>query len=583
MRRENGIRKEAVSVKAAYVLILLLSLLFATGCAGGTTGETGGGAGGGTDSGMSGAGGESVTSNSSTDSENPQEGGVSPEKFLEIKDRSDKLTSLFNGELFGRKGSSGSVYDLSHSYFDSFEKLAERAGLKGDAYRSRVYPQLSWSSEDAKRFNAAMEGRAKIHGNSFDRMLENQLSPFENPEQIAENGYVYENYGVIETDRYLSIICGAAYTLYDSDVPEYEIEAFVFDKKSGNLVSEEELFRLAGMDAEAFIAFKEHFWEVQLHQSSGFEHLFYRLEMRNNLALLYRDLRIPDAEEFDFFQFSEAMRDPFEPRMLVELRCPQMYVDGAGDVRMVMPMSGFGTNDKDGETGGNSGTGGNAETGGNTGSGGNAGDAGNAEAVQDKGLDFVSDYDLYCSQVLDVRLKDSVIKGEKATESELYRRVRDIYGIEEEPAVLIAFLGCADDITLKLFQRFSERLEIPVKETRLAVVKQDSEDVFMRSVYLVIPKYRNAPVGVDVAGYKDGSMGFSVYSVDTKRGDAVRFLVKTPNASVRFDAPDVYDRGMRYFEGADVYDFTDRLESAEEVPEIREEVEFFFEWVRTYG
>ncbi|MDO4754360.1 MAG: hypothetical protein Q4A41_05085, partial [Bacillota bacterium] len=157
-------------------------------------------------------------------------------------DKSEYIMNLFGGRVLGNKGS-GLVYDLDTDIHAVGQKIFDELKIPVNLKQDYVFPQLTFDTEDAKNFNEFIK---MLSNDILGNWEEGQNTYFESiKDDILQNGFGYLKYGVVESEKFLSVIIVHAYTYEDYRRPDYTMSAYVFEKDTGRYVSARELIDMA--------------------------------------------------------------------------------------------------------------------------------------------------------------------------------------------------------------------------------------------------------------------------------------------------------------------------------------------------
>lgn len=450
-------------------------------------------------------------------------------------DKSEFVMNLFEGKVLGIKGGSGLVYDLEVVEYEGVQKLFDDAELPIDIKNDFVYPQVAFDSEDGKKFNDNIRNDAQAFIENMSSSFIETLTAMR--EDIEKNGYLRITYGVIEGEKYLSIILVDAYTYKDYKSPEYFFNCYVFEKETGRMISPVELIQMAFEDNRELAyegvakLFRSLVVEEVSNEDSNFEfdrflyRLWYQVQGEANAF---------GSEISDIGNISNLciyMDENDEPKVL--FACNDYFYGLVYDME------------------------------------------GHHKISREK----LEKYTWYNEKVVDVPLRELI--PQHPEEDRLYQSAREHFGIADTPDVLVAYIGGADDYTVRTFQRFVDLFEIDYYICDMLIHRNTgSEDYSPRSVYLVIPRYRNALVEtMHIYG-----SGFSVVSVDQNERDRMPITIRYGEKTLIIHQPVDYRIGEDRIEQDGVYDFTDQLVPFDDpTVELRPEVEEYFDPIRTRG
>lgn len=448
-------------------------------------------------------------------------------------DKSEYIMNLFGGEVMGNKGSSGLVYDLDFEEYDKTQKIIDKGGFPFDVRKDYIFPQVTFDSEDGRKFNEHIQEYANTMLHEWSDDLVEYLQHVK--DVVLANGFRYVKYGVIESEKYLSMIVVSAYTDTDYTKLTYVIDSYVFEKETGRFVSFKELMDKvspggAGLLYDGIANFCRFVVKGEKEQDIGF---YYHL---NYILGSFLD-DIQDDNQGDITSFFN------DPNRNIGI---SFYVDASGEPRVLFSRDFFVTMLEEG----------------------------NFEPVEK-----TAQYTCYNGKVFDVPLLN--LQSKEPSESKLYHSVRERFGIQETPDVLLAYIGIADDYTVRAFQTFVDLFEVQYQLCDLATYENyESKEYAPRSVYLVIPRYQNAVTKVSV----NHTSGFAVISVNQNENALMPFCTKFGEKEIMIHQPVEYHIGESRIEQEDVYDFTDALFQLDDPKaEVREEIEIFFSSVRTMG
>lgn len=453
------------------------------------------------------------------------------------------LTDLLGDFIGGSKPSNGLVYDLEHDYFEYMRQVISQSGSDWDFYEAKKYPQVAIESADAEAFNLLMQKRAKFAGEAYD-FIKNGEMELNDANLMILLDYIkeYEDYTVIESEEYLSIICGyCSKFAYDHDMdveasmPEYAFDAYVFEKKSGRLLHNFDVVHLAESSGE--IAVSDLVPSVEVFFDSIYPGNNYCLSLvLDGFWSMMSVMKMDDAFDPDLIKYES----------LYSNLLPAFYVGANGEVRLLAAATNYGALSKE----------------------------------------ILNSCRWYKGEVADVGFAE--LPATARVESDLYGAVKQMYGIETDALALVAYIGYADDLTLAKFQNFVDELGVSVDDfLPLNRLNYSDESVnYLRSVYIVIPKYKYAKVSVETGGdFLSGCVGAAVVCIDQSENMRIPVLVHYFQEGENMDAlPYDYRASGEKLGYEYIYDMTEYLESPDiKASEIREEIEEFFRWVRTRG
>lgn len=450
-------------------------------------------------------------------------------EILAVEDRSEMVTGLFGGDLIG-KNRSEMVYDLEHRYFENLIRIYANQGIQYDPYRVRKFPQVRFETEDAKAFNEMSVQLLAQEESMYASVLtaEVRLSE-EERRHFAENGGVCENYGVIEGEKYLSVILVQASPLGDWKNPVYYLESYIFDKETGNLLTEEEIVRSVDEDG------------ILVHEMAKLFRHINRSMMENYAFIPFNHVFSEFLKETWHTLFPEKEWQGGAGPFWGERRGFSFYADEDGEFRLLHV------------------------------------------ALEPKESDFGL-YKWHANRILDYSLKDlasGALKIDEPEESELYFAVKEKFGISEDRDILIANIGIGDDLSVRKFQKFVDDFAVSLGGNGvLRDISYEGSD--WRDVYILIPRYRYAVTCVGTNYDEMCGIGFAVIGVDQSEDKKAEIKVLYRSQAWDLELPVRYDEGETgQFGESEVYDFSDRLTPTEEP--IRDEIEEFLFSVRTFG
>lgn len=451
-------------------------------------------------------------------------------------DKSEYVMNLFDGKVMGKNGKSGLVYDLELEEYESVQKLFDDAELSFDLKKDLVYPQVVFDSEDGRKFNEYIRENTLAMFENWSSVLIDTLSSMR--ENFEKNGYLYSKYGVIEGEKYLSIILVNAYTFMDYTSPGYFINSYVFEKETGRLITPVELIQMSSED-NSDLAYE------------GIAELFRSLvvdEVLNEDSCFNFDHFL-----FIFWNHVQGLVKPFDTESTFSdvgnIGDLCLYLDEKGEPHVLLPCNDYlyGIHDM----------------------------PEHHKVSEDK----LKKYTWYNGKIVDVPLREILVQD--LVEDRLYNSMREHFGIADTPDVLIAYIGAADDYTMRTFQRFVDLFEIDYLISDMLIHRNiESEEFSPRSVYLVIPRYRNSVIETMYTYVS----GFSVVSIDQNEKERMPITIRYGKKTMVIHQPVDYRIGEDKIEQDGVYDFTDELLPFDDpTVESRPEIEEFFSSIRTRG
>lgn len=474
------------------------------------------------------------------ESTSPSSGKTASDGESQAVDFSFVLDLFFDGKVIGTRSESGLVVDYVHDRFDAVQEAFESLDLPVDLQRDLVYPQVTFDTEDARSFNELIQSEVKTLAKSWSDILgldPSMLSQYR--EDVYENGFAYEDYGVIETEKYLSIIRLHAFTMNGFERPVYDAETYVFDKRTGELLKDRDIINLAA-DGE----------------NGVYESL---QDLYSDLAMDRADL---DRTVYSYYN-TEYLRDYFDARAGAKKITGEegyffggitsYYVDADGEPRVLIN---FRTHFPD--------------------------------------LDFfprpqdIDKYDWYTNCVADVRLSD--LKGEKTKrENELFGIMSNEFGLSQDAVAFIAYIGEGDLRTAYIFQELVDRYHLDIGEIGMSYGVsssfEENENAMMRSVYLVIPKYVNTLSWVD----RFEARGIAILGLKQDEDNPQTISIHDGERLIELSVPIRYDEKSSDLTTDGIIDFTIMFEPCSVPPseidelEFRQEIEDFLYPIRVYG
>ncbi len=227
------------------------------------------------------------------------------------------------GGIIGSRDSSGIVYNLEKTYFKNAE-IFEKAGH--DIYSDAKFPQIKAQTETAKLFNSHIRETALRESENMYRDIAQAI---ENNLYDADTGWVYYDYGVIESDKYLSIIMARSDSFYKLQ-PFISIETYIFDKQTEEFVPFDQVVSDFGIDIGDFLSKLENLFAENNIDLKIYENYFYREKYKDYLFRLWNTmLTVRD------------MRDPSERFLILENFSNDanagIYVDESNRLHVVTP------------------------------------------------------------------------------------------------------------------------------------------------------------------------------------------------------------------------------------------------------
>lgn len=186
---------------------------------------------------------DEMTSSSSAEQTSPSSSQVAY-KIGELAGEGNVAFEQYFGGIIGKRPASGVVTDqkIENSNYDDLKKLASASGHEA-FYR---IPQINLRSQAAREFNEYIRKRAEIDLESVATYIKNNVK---NRQEGDFNGWIYFDYAVIETDRYISIVLFKLNNIWSMN-PWVRVEAFVYDKDTSKVLKLTDLLDDFGVSYE---------------------------------------------------------------------------------------------------------------------------------------------------------------------------------------------------------------------------------------------------------------------------------------------------------------------------------------------
>ncbi len=380
------------------------------------------------------------------------------------------------GGLIEIRNTSDLVFDLESEDYEKLKTVLQEAGLDHEKVIRHRYPQLKLQSEDAAKFNQCMKMRShedlerlqylsSLGGSDYDSYIED----------AGSLGIEYADYGISESDEYLSIVCAKAYpAVFLAGGASYFVDAYVFDKNTGEYLNFAKLFERIGSGAT--------------NEGSAAKKLPIKVEELVS-ALEYLPYLYSNTDSFKEFS-GEIFRDHYSDYLLalwekidsndipmssIELAtAPSFYLDSENNVRVIY-----------------------------------------AYTAMARGEEFAGqNEDASLIDVLDLPVSKLVIPDTQI--SSTFKKACNISSFDEEPLAMAAYLGCGGEETLQKLQGILNSLDITTNDLKMISYYTAAQPDYT-DFYMIIPKYTANVVSLksihDDYGYIYHTSGPTVFAI----------------------------------------------------------------------